>query len=274
VQADWRSVGADVTLVPEEAQIAYSDYRSRDFQMADAAWIADYNDPMTFLFLMKSNTGAQNYSNYANPAYDALLNKADQESDLIKRGAYLAQAEHMALEDATIAPIFHYVSKNLVSPRITGWVDNLADWSSGVPLFVVGTARPELLDRRPGWGGGKLNATTLALSPLADVEAAQIISRVLEQALLSADTQQLLLERAGGNDGGLDGQELSLRPEDDRDQGRSDRHLDKQRQLHPHREGRRARRPQGRPRRQRLDQVRQARHLPLLVHAAPARHAR
>jgi class 3 adenylate cyclase len=79
------------------------------------------------------------------------------------------------------------------------FVDNLADWSSGVPLFVVGTARPELLDRRPGWGGGKLNATTLALAPLADAEAAQIISRVLEQALLSADTQQLLLERAGGN---------------------------------------------------------------------------
>jgi class 3 adenylate cyclase len=79
------------------------------------------------------------------------------------------------------------------------FVDHLADWSSGVPLFVIGTARPELLDRRPGWGGGKLNATTLALSPLADAEAAQIISRVLEQALLPAETQQVLLERAGGN---------------------------------------------------------------------------
>ena len=79
------------------------------------------------------------------------------------------------------------------------FVDHVADWSTGVPLFVVGTARPELLDRRPGWGGGKLNATTLALSPLADDEAAQIIARVLEQALLSADIQQALLERAGGN---------------------------------------------------------------------------
>src|SRR5579862_1305795 len=48
------------------------------------------------------------------------------------------------------------------------FVDHVADWATGVPLFVVGTARPELLDRRPGWGGGKLNATTLALSPLAD----------------------------------------------------------------------------------------------------------
>ncbi|MEP6811740.1 MAG: AAA family ATPase [Actinomycetota bacterium] len=82
---------------------------------------------------------------------------------------------------------------------VLDFVDHLADWAVGVPILVVGTARPELLDGRPGWGGGKLNATTLALAPLADNEAAQIIARVLEQALLSADTQQVLLERAGGN---------------------------------------------------------------------------
>ncbi len=79
------------------------------------------------------------------------------------------------------------------------FVDHLADWAGSVPLLVLGTARPELLERRPGWGGGKLNATTLALTPLADEEAAQIIQAVLEQALLPADTQQALLERAGGN---------------------------------------------------------------------------
>jgi class 3 adenylate cyclase/tetratricopeptide (TPR) repeat protein len=79
------------------------------------------------------------------------------------------------------------------------FVDHLAEWATDVPLLVLGTARPELHDRRPGWGGGKLNSTTLALSPLADDEAAQIISRVLERALLNADTQQALLERAGGN---------------------------------------------------------------------------
>jgi class 3 adenylate cyclase/tetratricopeptide (TPR) repeat protein len=78
-------------------------------------------------------------------------------------------------------------------------VDHLAEWASGVPMLLLGTARPELLDRRPGWGGGKLNATTLALSPLADDEAARIIGEVMQQALIPAETQQLLLERAGGN---------------------------------------------------------------------------
>lgn len=128
IQADWKSIGVQVSLVPEESQIAYADYRARNFDAADAAWIADYNDPMTFLTLLKSSTGQQNYSDYANPAYDALLDKADQEKDPAARGQYLKQAEHMAMEDATVAPIYFYVSKNLVSPRVTGWVPNIADW--------------------------------------------------------------------------------------------------------------------------------------------------
>jgi class 3 adenylate cyclase len=79
------------------------------------------------------------------------------------------------------------------------FIDGLAEWTSGVPLFVIGTARPELLDRRPEWGGGKLNATTLALTPLDDAGAAQIIRGVLRQTELPADVERELLERAGGN---------------------------------------------------------------------------
>jgi class 3 adenylate cyclase/tetratricopeptide (TPR) repeat protein len=79
------------------------------------------------------------------------------------------------------------------------FVDHLADWASGVPLLVLGTARPELLDRRPGWGGGKLNATTIGLSPLDDADAARLIASVLDRAVLPVETQAALLERAGGN---------------------------------------------------------------------------
>jgi class 3 adenylate cyclase/tetratricopeptide (TPR) repeat protein len=79
------------------------------------------------------------------------------------------------------------------------YVDHVAEWSTGVPLLVVCTARPELLDRRPGWGGGKLNATTLALSPLSDDDAARLVGALLERRLLPAETQAALLERAGGN---------------------------------------------------------------------------
>ncbi len=79
------------------------------------------------------------------------------------------------------------------------FVDHLAEWASGVPILVLGTARPELLDRRSNWGGGKLNASTLALSALADADAARVIGAVLQRQLLPAELQEKLLERAGGN---------------------------------------------------------------------------
>ena len=127
VQADWKEIGVLATLTQNETQIAYQSYRLRDFDVADAAWIADYNDPMSFLYLQQSSTGLQNYGDYDNPAYDALLAKADNEPDAARRAAYLAQAERIMLTDAPIAPIYFYVNKNLVRPGVTGWVDNLVD---------------------------------------------------------------------------------------------------------------------------------------------------
>jgi tetratricopeptide (TPR) repeat protein len=78
------------------------------------------------------------------------------------------------------------------------FVDHLVEWSEGVPLLVVATARPELLARRPGWGGGKANATTVSLSPLSDDELAALLSALLGP-VMAAETQQALLARAGGN---------------------------------------------------------------------------
>jgi class 3 adenylate cyclase/tetratricopeptide (TPR) repeat protein len=79
------------------------------------------------------------------------------------------------------------------------FVDYLVDWAAGVPLLVVCSARPELLERRPTWGGGKLNSVTLALSPLGPDDSARLVATLLEQPLLPAGLQQALLERADGN---------------------------------------------------------------------------
>jgi class 3 adenylate cyclase/tetratricopeptide (TPR) repeat protein len=79
------------------------------------------------------------------------------------------------------------------------FIDYLVEWASEVPLLVLATTRPELLDARPGWGGGKANSATVSLSPLSDRETAQLIAALLERTLLPAETQSVLLERAGGN---------------------------------------------------------------------------
>jgi class 3 adenylate cyclase len=79
------------------------------------------------------------------------------------------------------------------------FIDHLADWASGVPLLVVCTARPELLARRPDWGGGKRNATTTSVGPLSREETAALLAGRLERALLPADVQERLLAAVDGN---------------------------------------------------------------------------
>ena len=79
------------------------------------------------------------------------------------------------------------------------FVDYLVDWAGEVPLLVVGAARPELLERRPGWGGGKPNALTLSLAPLSDDDTAQLIGLLLGRPVLEAGQQAVLLAQAGGN---------------------------------------------------------------------------
>jgi class 3 adenylate cyclase len=88
----------------------------------------------------------------------------------------------------------HWGDDNLLD-----FIDHLIDWASSVPLLVVCTSRPELLDRRPTWGGGKRNSTTLSLAPLSDNETTQLVAALLEHKLLATDPQPELLARAGGN---------------------------------------------------------------------------
>jgi oligopeptide transport system substrate-binding protein len=124
IQADWRSIGVEATIVQNEGQIAFAAYRDRDFQVGAMSWYADFNDPVTFLGLLKSDTGAQNYGDYKNPAYDALLAQADQEPDAERRAKILSRAEQIMIDDEGMAPIAFVVSRSLVNPKVTGWVDN------------------------------------------------------------------------------------------------------------------------------------------------------
>jgi tetratricopeptide (TPR) repeat protein len=79
------------------------------------------------------------------------------------------------------------------------FLEHLLDWTAPVPLLLLCTARPELFERRPAWGGGKRNATTISLSPLTRDDASRLLQALLERSVLPVETQTLLLDRTGGN---------------------------------------------------------------------------
>jgi predicted ATPase/class 3 adenylate cyclase len=104
--------------------------------------------------------------------------------------------EALAEQDPAVLVIedLHWADELLLD-----FLDHLIDWAAEVPLLVVATARPELLSRRPGWGGGKPNSAIVSLAPLNEQDTARLIAGLLGQALLPAETQAALLAHSGGN---------------------------------------------------------------------------
>jgi class 3 adenylate cyclase len=78
-------------------------------------------------------------------------------------------------------------------------VEHLADWVHGVPLVLLALARPELLDVRPGWGGGKPDATTFLLEPLPSEQTDQLVEALFEGAAVPEAARRRIAAAADGN---------------------------------------------------------------------------
>jgi class 3 adenylate cyclase/predicted ATPase len=81
--------------------------------------------------------------------------------------------EHLA-EKATVVLLFedlHWADSGLVA-----FIEHLLDWSRNIPVFVLSLARPELVERHPGFPGATRSATTLALDPLTDEAMDELLS--------------------------------------------------------------------------------------------------
>jgi tetratricopeptide (TPR) repeat protein len=84
-------------------------------------------------------------------------------------------------------------------PTFLDLVDHVADVSRDAPILLLCVARPELLELRPGWSGGKLNAATLLLEPLSDGESKELIERLLAGSELPADVSTRIADASEGN---------------------------------------------------------------------------
>jgi oligopeptide transport system substrate-binding protein len=126
VQAMWREIYVDADIRQNDTAVFYAKAQEGDFEIGGAGWVADFNDATNFLDLLRDGN-ANNYGRYKNPRFDTLLDQANRQLDLAKRGELLKQAEQMALDDFALIPSYYGVTGGLVRPYVKGWEANPTD---------------------------------------------------------------------------------------------------------------------------------------------------
>jgi oligopeptide transport system substrate-binding protein len=116
----WKTIGVEAQLLNSDLNVLNADLRNGDYEVARYQWFAEYADPTSFLYLLESTSLGDNHSKYANPEYDAAMQKVYAEADAAKRRALMQAAEAIALRDSPITPVNYYVSKRLAKPYVKG----------------------------------------------------------------------------------------------------------------------------------------------------------
>ncbi len=180
---------------------------------------APYGEGVTFLPVAEAIRSAAGVSDDDAPAEVAAKLRALLEGDEQAPRVLDGVAQAIGLSEVAGAPdetlwsirrLFENVARRTplvvvfddihwAEPTFLDLIEHIADWSRDASMLLLCLARAELLDRRPVWGGGKLNATTIHLEPLTEAEAARLIEQLLGRASLEPDVERRIAEAADGN---------------------------------------------------------------------------
>jgi len=158
-----RELGLKVKLLNQEWKVYLDSQRSLRYDVSRSSWIGDYADPNTFLDVFVTG-GENSRTGWGNGRYDELIASAAREADEERRFALLAEAEAILLDELPILPLYDYVTRNLVNPRLGGFHENLRDehfckfwyWMDDEELAAkrAALADPRELAPAPGPAGG------------------------------------------------------------------------------------------------------------------------
>jgi oligopeptide transport system substrate-binding protein len=125
LQARWKKeLGVTLTITPLEQKTWVQNQQTLNYTLSGAGWIGDFVDPVTFLDLFVSS-GGNNWTGWANPAYDDLIRQAAATTDPAARREVFQQAEALLLEQAPVAPVWFGVRAYLIHPSVHGWEPSL-----------------------------------------------------------------------------------------------------------------------------------------------------
>ena len=127
VQQMWQvNLGIEVELVNQDWKVYLNREMIGDFQISRAGWIGDYEDPNTFLDLMRPNRG-NNKTGWEDMEYDALVEKANTINNQSERYDLLYKAEEILIENMPIIPLYTYVRAYQLSSDVKGFSPHILD---------------------------------------------------------------------------------------------------------------------------------------------------
>ena len=126
IQQMLAQIHINASILPIDFQVFLAETHAHNFDIAESAWNADFNDAATFLELLLTG-GGNNDGLYSNPAFDTMMTAAQNDTDLVNRGRKLAAAEAIILKDHAIMPMFFWADENLVWPYVKDWKANAMD---------------------------------------------------------------------------------------------------------------------------------------------------
>ena len=124
VASMWQSLGVRVQLLTADLKVHQQALAQGDFDVARAQWYAEDRDAASFLELLQSRATVLNVSGWHDSEFDRLTEIAERTADLSRRATLMREAELRAMRSQPIAPLYYYVSRRLIAPRVHGWVDN------------------------------------------------------------------------------------------------------------------------------------------------------
>jgi oligopeptide transport system substrate-binding protein len=127
LQQMWReNLGVQASLYNQEWKVFLDTQHSKNYMISRAGWIADYNDPNTFLDMMTTGNG-NNHAGWSNSTYDSLIEQAAKQTNSKKRLELFQKAEDLLLEELPVLPLYIYTRMYLLSTDVQGWHENVED---------------------------------------------------------------------------------------------------------------------------------------------------
>ena len=142
VQSMWKEVlGVDAELINEEGQVLNENIRMQDVtEVFKMAWTGDYIDAHTFLSVTQSDNPSNTFfGGFKNEEYDSLMDRAAKLTDPARRRVLLEEAEKFLLSQHPVIPLYFFVNKSMVSPRVVGWGDNVLNYHYSQHLSLSDT---------------------------------------------------------------------------------------------------------------------------------------